>query len=328
MGFLDNSGDIILDAVLTDTGRLRLAKGDGSFKIDKFALGDDEIDYGLYDKNNSSGSAYYDLTILQTPVLEAFTNNMSSMKSRLLTVNNNDLLYLPVIKLFTESASGAELNANGAFVVPVDKATVETGFGSFLGQGILNGYRPGDDSSRIEFNQGLDTNEKAKEEPLNDALVESQYIIQMDNRLGQIFPSPDNAAATTATNAASNVQLASATYSFLDDDGIANYYFVQGQSGRGYITNLGAQVASSILGPRGTKLQFRVGAGLDLRNSEFLFDQMGSIGTATITNSATSGNDLVPATNPYKFIDSTIRVSGVNTGFSVDIPIRYVKLSS
>ena len=33
MAFLDNSGDIILDAVLTDTGRYRLAKGDGSFKI-------------------------------------------------------------------------------------------------------------------------------------------------------------------------------------------------------------------------------------------------------------------------------------------------------
>ena len=49
MAFLDNSGDIILDAVLTDTGRYRLAKGDGSFKIVKFALGDDEINYGLYE---------------------------------------------------------------------------------------------------------------------------------------------------------------------------------------------------------------------------------------------------------------------------------------
>ena len=81
MGFLDNSGDIILDAVLTDTGRMRLAKGDGSFRISKFALGDDEIDYGLYDKNNASGSAYYDITILQSPVLEAITNNTSLVKS-------------------------------------------------------------------------------------------------------------------------------------------------------------------------------------------------------------------------------------------------------
>ena len=56
MAFLDNSGDIILDAVLTDAGRHRLAKGDGSFKIVKFALGDDEINYELYDKNNSTRS--------------------------------------------------------------------------------------------------------------------------------------------------------------------------------------------------------------------------------------------------------------------------------
>ena len=35
MAFLDNSGDIILDAVLTDTGRFRMARGD--FRISKFA---------------------------------------------------------------------------------------------------------------------------------------------------------------------------------------------------------------------------------------------------------------------------------------------------
>ena len=77
MAFLDNSGDIILDAVLTDTGRMRLAMGDGSFRIVKFAFGDDEIDYTTYNKNHASGSAYYDIEILQTPILEAFTNNTS-----------------------------------------------------------------------------------------------------------------------------------------------------------------------------------------------------------------------------------------------------------
>ena len=50
MAFQNNSGDIILDTVLTDEGRRRLAKGDGSFSIAKFALGDDEINYGLYDR--------------------------------------------------------------------------------------------------------------------------------------------------------------------------------------------------------------------------------------------------------------------------------------
>ena len=75
MAFLDNSGDIILDAVLTDVGRQRLAKGDGSFRITKFALADDEIDYTLYRNGNStlgahpSGSAYYAIQIEQTPIL-------------------------------------------------------------------------------------------------------------------------------------------------------------------------------------------------------------------------------------------------------------------
>ena len=63
MAFLDNSGDIILDAVLTDAGRQRMARG--NFKITKFALGDEEINYGLYNSNHPSGSAFYDLTIMQ-----------------------------------------------------------------------------------------------------------------------------------------------------------------------------------------------------------------------------------------------------------------------
>ena len=67
MAFLDNSGDIILDAVLTDTGRMRLAKGDGTFKIVKFALGDEEINYELYDKNTTTDLA--DLEILKQLIM-------------------------------------------------------------------------------------------------------------------------------------------------------------------------------------------------------------------------------------------------------------------
>ena len=101
MSFLYNSGDIILDAVLTDAGRERLAKGDGSFKITKFALGDDEINYATYNRNDPRGTPFYDLEILQTPVLEAFTNNTSTMKSKLITITRNDVLYLPVLKLYS-----------------------------------------------------------------------------------------------------------------------------------------------------------------------------------------------------------------------------------
>jgi hypothetical protein len=136
MGFLDNSGDIILDAVLTDTGRYRLAQGNGSFKITKFALGDDEINYGSYNKNHPSGSAYYDLEILQTPVLEVFTNNTSTMKSKLISFTRTNLLYLPVLRLNTidtnNKQSTSDLGAAnaGTFIVAVNTETIGTSSGS------------------------------------------------------------------------------------------------------------------------------------------------------------------------------------------------------
>ncbi len=97
MAFLDNSGDIILDAVLTDAGRQRMARG--QFKIAKYAFGDDEINYELYNPNHPSGSAYSDIEIMQTPTLEAITNNTSTMRSKLMSLGRTNLLYLPVLRL-------------------------------------------------------------------------------------------------------------------------------------------------------------------------------------------------------------------------------------
>ena len=94
MAFLDNSGDIILDAVLTETGRKLLSSG-GGIRISKFALGDDEINYGLFDKNHPSGSAYYDLEILQTPVFEAVSQINANINYGLMTFSNTNLLYMP-----------------------------------------------------------------------------------------------------------------------------------------------------------------------------------------------------------------------------------------
>jgi hypothetical protein len=317
MAFLDNSGDIILDAVLTDTGRMRLAKGDGTFKISKFALGDDEINYDLYDKNNASGSAYYDITILQSPVLEAFTNNTSTMKSKLLTVNRTDLLYLPVVKLFTTAGQGSAKHSSGTFVVPVDKTTVDN-LGS-LSEGVLNGYKPNDDISHIASDQGLNTTEISSEETLARDLIETQYIIEVDNRLGQIFAPPSAPGASNA-RLSTDTTIPGATPSFVDDDGIA-FYFFNLSAQNGYVSNLGGTTESSIAGPRGTRLQFRVGSSLDLRTSDFLFTQIGSLATTIFSNP--SGNNL--AASQWRFIDSTVRVTGVNTGYRIDIPVRYIK---
>jgi hypothetical protein len=313
MAFLDNSGDIILDAVLTDTGRFRLAKGDGSFKIAKYAFGDDEIDYSTYNKSHTSGSAYYDLEILQTPVLEAFTNNTSTMKSKLISIPRTNLLYLPVLKLYgasgTDLDSAAERHATlSTFLVCADQETY--GDAGVLGNntnGILNGEAPGAQGavSYIRIDQGLDTAAISPKFQIDADLEERQYIIEMDNRLGSIVDIAGNGAPI----------------SFIDDDNIASYFLSLGTSetvfnnletGDGTSTNEGGK-DQVIRGPRGTFIRFKVRASVELNTSTYLFTQLGGTDTTTFVG-----------TNVY-YIDTIIKITGATTGYSIDVPIRYIK---
>lgn len=98
MGFLDNStNNIILDAVLTDVGRQFLARNDGSFAIHKFALGDDEVNYGIVTKYGRTVGA--EKIEKNTPVFEALTNQTIAQKYKLISVSNPNLLYMPVLSL-------------------------------------------------------------------------------------------------------------------------------------------------------------------------------------------------------------------------------------
>jgi hypothetical protein len=87
MGYLDNT-TITVDAILTKKGREKLASGQ-SLNITQFALGDDEIDYALYDAAHPKGSAYYDASIKATPILEASPDETQVLKYKLVTLPKN-----------------------------------------------------------------------------------------------------------------------------------------------------------------------------------------------------------------------------------------------
>ena len=98
MGYLDNTS-VTVDAILTNKGRELLAKGDGSFNITQFALADDEIDYDLWNPNNSLGSDYYGIIIENMPLTEAIPDETQAMKSRLLTLDNNTTTRIPTVQV-------------------------------------------------------------------------------------------------------------------------------------------------------------------------------------------------------------------------------------
>ncbi len=95
MGYNDNSTDFFIDAVLTDHGRQLLARNDGSFSISRFRFGDDEIDYRNW--NELTGSDNKDAKILDTPILEAFSNETIALRNPLVTIRNASLQYLPTM---------------------------------------------------------------------------------------------------------------------------------------------------------------------------------------------------------------------------------------
>ena len=98
MGFLDHStNNVIIDAVLTDTGRAFLARNDGSFSIVKFALGDDEVDYATIEKyGRTVGKERIEKN---TPVFEAQTSGNNALKYRLISISNPNLVRLPAISI-------------------------------------------------------------------------------------------------------------------------------------------------------------------------------------------------------------------------------------
>ena len=228
------------------------------------------------------------------------------MKSRLISYTSNDLLYLPIIELNT-TVSPLESDS-GAYVVPVDLETYNalTTDGTLaLSQGFMRGDMQSGLEQAIRVDQGLDTSELSPRDTVNPILLETQYFIQFDNRFGTVT-GPDNSLTPVS----------------IDDDNIATYIVTMDKGGQtgAMVSQIGVDASdSSIKGPRGTKVRMGLQSSLDLKTSTFLFNQLGSAGSTALAGPTTL------AAADYKFIDTTLRISGVTTGYSLDIPIRLVK---
>ena len=113
MGFLDNSS-ITVDAILTKRGREILSEG-GDLNIVKFALSDEEIDYGLYDVTHPNGTDSYGAVIENMSLLEA-TPNRTNFRSFL--VDNS--LAGAQVNVDTLNYSNVDTNSN----ISINPATI------------------------------------------------------------------------------------------------------------------------------------------------------------------------------------------------------------
>ena len=339
MGFLDNSGDIILDAVLTDVGRKRMAEG--NFRIVKFALGDDEIDYSLYNADHPSGSAYFDLEILQSPVMEAATKQASSIKYGLLSITRTDLVYMPVLELNQKSGVDSVIKHNNIILLAANKATYTTlaqdaniGASKVLEPNTLT------PSSKVIIESGITsadrqpTRENRDNMLVSTNLVDLQFDVRFDSRFmaglisvqprqDQSFANNTDGSRRITLTAFARKSAVSATQ-FMDNyvtamaDGLEDLvlqYTTAETDETG--TNL-----SQLAGPRGgmTALSFAPSTEINAQGtaSPSYYSLYGSTGVV--------GTSLgFASTDNFDYIDTTVYVQGLTTGASIQLPIRIVR---
>jgi hypothetical protein len=115
MAYIDNK-TITVDAVLTKRGRELLAQT-GNLNITSFALADDEVDYSLYNPNHPQGSAYYDISIRNTPVFQPLSDETQSLKYKLITLAQG-ITSIPVISLSLSSIDTQKDNKSDFIISP------------------------------------------------------------------------------------------------------------------------------------------------------------------------------------------------------------------
>ena len=129
MGYLNNT-KVVVDAILTKKGKELLSKGRDLFNITKFALADDEIDYGLWNPAHPLGTNFYGIIIDNMPILEATPDETQTMRYKLVTLPKNTAR-IPVVQI---GATSVTLQAAG------DVHTTTPNTSNFEGGNTTLGY--------------------------------------------------------------------------------------------------------------------------------------------------------------------------------------------
>jgi len=138
---------IVIDAIITKKGRENMATGKG-LNIVKFALSDDEIDYGQWNPNNSQGSEYYGVKIENMPLTEANPDETRNMRYKLVSQEKDNV----VVSVIVDTPDQLDFKSNGEQILEPNVSSGNTSFGYTLqipnGSSLFNVVEIGSINSR------------------------------------------------------------------------------------------------------------------------------------------------------------------------------------
>ena len=335
MAFLDNSGTIILDAILTDLGRKRMAEG--RFKISRFALGDDEIDYSLADVENSD----YSKLVTLTPI-EALSADNAVINYGLQDHISDDIFYIPQIKvneLLEFSVKKHSSTSGDFYYLAVNDQTTKK-LRSILGTSEYHLQNGDFIKNKLVFESGIEPpgaesgtgdrllRDKISRERyiLNYNLLDRYFIISCDNRFIDKLLIVDAARSHFENNKANDL--------FVNFDSLKEVVPVSLQKVLKYhssFLSIGVDNMifsytrgvdnrhSAIKGPRGTicAINFKL-------NQEITVDSNGS-SNFRFAKFGKTGEKLFDATNKFDYIDTTIYIQGLSSSARLQVPIRILR---
>ena len=323
MAFQDSTYGIVLDAVLTDIGRKKMAQG--NFDITKFALGDDEIDYALY-VTSSGGSPEDDSKVMETPILEAFAGQNANINYGLQNYIRNDIMYYPQLKINSTVAESANSASDGFYYFAVNKLITEFGDAKYV---LLNNKL---DQTKLIVESGINNNEIEPNDInkerfiINMGMYDKYFVAYCENRFfDRLLVSREDSKFENdvADNLYMNleplqdsIEVSLPTIS----EFYSSYRIVAVNNdviNRNEATINDAH--SSIAGPRSTVFALNLKVKNELTSdaagkTDFKYSKFG-----TIANAVLGGTDL------YDFIDTTIYIQGLSSDARMSIPIRVIR---
>ena len=352
MAYNDTSDSIIINATLTEKGKKLLSRG--RFKVAKFALGDDEIDYSLFNAESSGDTDYFP-ALLNTKIFEAYKNKnkniqfgLDSHDSGILYLSTEtieylepnlhaNLEYLPILKLNNKLSYSPTLRDDRYYVSVNDETTRKviesvTSF-KFL---QANNY----DTVKIVVESGIDNSGTApiaptitnrQEKIIKTFLLDKDFYVYADNRFVSTvvgiqqsseflnFTSGEKIINFSTGKESVAISLESefeyfATYPLKTIQNLLFDEDVTTPDTRSY-------KYSALPGPRGSVSALNIKVDNELK--------VNSTGTrdSRFTDYGTIDNYLFSemTTSKFDYIDTTIYLVGGTTNARLQVPIRIIR---
>jgi hypothetical protein len=326
MAFLDTSGTIIIDAILTEIGRKRMAQGD--FKVSKFALGDDEIDYQEFSASALT-TTLQDAKITNQPLFEALSQHNAVIDYGLVTFNRQDLLYLPVIKTNTKVRGFAKPTGSYYYVSTNTETSrkLKTVFKD-------NDYFVEADSltkTKIVFQAGIDNNilnDKTNRKTLliDNGFLDNYFNIYCDGYLVENVLSTDSQSIfrnDLSGNLNHELKLLGTTIpvSLTPPVDYYNTFIIEAAPTEiyQYPNTTNPDDYSALLGPGGSM------AAINLKLKPELLGDSNHSPDVKFSTFGHTAQTLFGGADKYDYIDSSIYIEGISSNARLQIPIRIIR---